>query len=227
MADHRVFKAALYEQFARIGTALSNGRRLELLDLLAQGPRHVEALAAQAGMPLANVSQHLQVLRNARLVENEREGTRAVYRLADDSVLRLWLALRDTAESRLAEVRDLAREQQLGPYADGAISREEFEALQRAGRSFLVDVRPREEFAHGHVDGAVSIPLEELAGRLDELPRDRTIVTYCRGAYCLFSGEAVALLREHGFEVTRLDEGWSEWRAEQAAADAAVSGRST
>jgi rhodanese-related sulfurtransferase len=221
--DHRVFKQALYGEVARIGAALASDRRLELLDLLAQRPRHVESLAEETGMSVANASQHLQVLRGARLVESEREGTRAVYRLADDSVLRLWLSLRDTAESRLAEVRDLARDYQLGPYADGAISREEFEALQREGRSFLIDVRPPAEFAHGHLDGAVSIPLEELSERLGELPRDRTIVTYCRGAYCLFAGEAVGLLREHGFEVTRLDEGWLEWRAERIEADTAAS----
>lgn len=211
--EHRASKAAFYSQFARIGNALASDRRLELLDLLAQGPRHVEALAAETGMPTANVSQHLQVLKNTRLVESEREGTRSVYRLADDSVLRLWLALRKTAESRLAEVRDLAREQHLGSYAEDAISREQFEMLRREGRTFLLDVRPREEFEHGHLEGAVSVPVAELEGRLGELPRDQTIVTYCRGAYCFFAGEAVALLRGHGFDVVRLDDGWLEWRA--------------
>ncbi len=213
--NHREFKSRLYAQFARVGASLSSERRLELLDLLAQGPRHVEALAAEADLSVANASQHLQVLRQANLVEARREGTRVIYRLADDSVLRLWLALRDVAASRLAEVAALSRELSVGEFAEGTISRDAYEDMRTEQDAVLVDVRPRSEFEHGHLDGALSIPLDELAERLAELPRDRPIVTYCRGAYCLFAGDAVDLLRERGFTALRLEDGWAEWVSEQ------------
>jgi rhodanese-related sulfurtransferase/DNA-binding transcriptional ArsR family regulator len=217
---HRAYKQALYREFARIGLALASDRRLEMVDLLAQGPRHVEALANEAEMSVANASQHLQVLRQARLVEAEKRGTRVTYRLADDSVLRLWLALRDVAASRITEVQALARESGAAATGD-AISREEFERLGD-GQLLLLDVRPREEFEHGHLKGAVSIPVDELEQRMDELPRDRPIVAYCRGAYCLFAGDAVELLRARGFNAMRLDEGWIEWRAQHEAPLAAA-----
>jgi len=212
-AEHRAFKDALYGQFARVGGALASERRLELLDLLAQGPRHVEALAAETGVSVANVSRHLQMLKAARLVDAERDGTRVFYRLADESVARLWLALRETAESRIAEVAELARRHAVGEHAGDVISREEYEALRAADGAVLVDVRPRAEYEAGHLPEAISVPLEALAGAADALPRDRRIVAYCRGAYCLFAGEAVALLRERGFDAVRLEDGWLEWRA--------------
>jgi rhodanese-related sulfurtransferase/DNA-binding transcriptional ArsR family regulator len=210
--SHRPFKQALYAQFARIGGALASERRLEVLDLLAQGPRHVEALAAETEMSVANVSQHLQTLRQARLVEAEREGNRVVYRLADDSVLQLWLALRAAAESRLAEVAALRREH--APHDDTEpVGWAELAALAQDGGVLLLDVRPSEEYAAGHLPGALSIPVDELEGRLDELPRDRRIVTYCRGRYCLFADEALEVLRRNGFDAVRLEDGWIEWLA--------------
>jgi rhodanese-related sulfurtransferase/DNA-binding transcriptional ArsR family regulator len=215
--SHRPFKQALYSQFARIGGALASERRLEVLDLLAQGPRHVEALAAETEMSVANVSQHLQTLRQARLVEAERAGNRVVYRLADDSVLRLWLALRETGESRLAEVAALRQQFGLDGDAGESIAWPELEALSREGKILLLDVRPRDEYGHGHLPGATSIPSDELEAHLGELPRDRRIVTYCRGRYCLFADEAVDVLRRHGFDAVRLDEGWIEWRAGEGA----------
>ena len=214
--SHRPFKTALYEQFARIGTALSNDRRLELLDLLAQGPRHVEALAAEAEMPVANASQHLQVLRNARLVESEREGTRIVYRLAGDSVLRLWVALEQVATERLAEIGEITRRFRSDHAESDQLRADEIDSLVRAGKAVLIDVRPVLEYDSGHLPGALSMPVEQLEHRLDELPRDRRIVAYCRGEYCLFADEAVSKLRERGYDAVRLDGGWLEWRAAQA-----------
>lgn len=212
--SHRPFKQRLYSQFARVGRTLASERRLELLDLLAQGPRHVEALAAEAEMSVANVSQHLQILRNARLVEADREGTKVLYRLADERVLHLWLALRSVAESRLAEVGQVVREFAVRGVDEPALPRDELERLVEKGEVFLIDVRPAVEYQHGHLPGAVSLPLDELPAHLEELPRDRCIVAYCRGAYCLFADEAVATLRRHGFDAFRLEGGWPEWKAE-------------
>lgn len=212
--SHRTFKDRVYAEFSRIGSALASAKRLELLDLLAQGPRHVEALAAETEMSVANVSQHLQVLRRARLVETEREGTKVLYRLPDQGVLRLWLALRGVAESRLAEVAQISREFAVRGAEAVPVSGDELEQWVGGGDAFLIDVRPPLEYQHGHLPGAVSMPWDELEDRLDELPRDQQIVAYCRGRYCLFADEAVAVLRRHGFDARRLEGGWPEWRAE-------------
>ena len=212
--SHRPFKERIYSQFARVGHALANDRRLELLDLLAQGPRHVDALSVEMEIPIANVSQHLQVLRNARLVESAREGTKVIYRLADEGVLHLWLTLRSVAETRLAEVGQIVEEFAIDGGGDSTVARGELERLIEEGEVLLLDVRPRLEYDSGRISGALSIPLEELPNRLEELPQDRPIVAYCRGAFCLFADEAVALLRQRGFDAHRLDGGWPEWRAE-------------
>ena len=210
---HRPFKNKLYAEFARVGMALASDKRLELLDLLAQAPRYVDALAAEMEMSVANISQHLQVLRNARLVESEREGNRVLYRLADESVLRLWLSLRDVAEAHLPEVRQLR--ERFSPDDQGQEQAPEVvEALLHSKDVVLIDVRPAVEYRHGHIAGAIAIPVEELDARLDELPRDKRIVAYCRGAYCLFADEAVALLKSKGFDAVRLEGGWPEWLAE-------------
>jgi len=213
--SHRPFKNRLYPQFARVGNALASEKRLELLDLLAQAPRHVEALARETEMSVANVSQHLQVLRNARLVETERDGNKVRYRLANDDVLRLWLLLRTVAERQFAEVEAIAREYAVGGVGEAPYSRDTVEELVGRGEVLVLDVRPPVEYAHGHLPGAVSLPIEDLPHRLEELPRDRPIIAYCRGPYCLFADEAVALLRRHGFDAIRLEGGWPEWQAEQ------------
>ncbi len=210
MAD-RDFKAALYGEFSRIGAALASERRLEMLDVLAQAPRYVDAIAAETGLSVANASQHLQVLKDARLVASERHGTRVRYRLADEAVLRLWLALRDVGASRLQEVAALARSRNLGEFGGDATTLDELRRLHAAGEVVVLDVRPREEFEYAHLDGALSMPVDEIAERLDELPRDRPIVAYCRGVYCTFAEEAVSLLRAHGFQVSRTEDGWAEW----------------
>ena len=209
--SHRPFKERVFAQFARVGRALASERRLELLDLLAQGPRHVEALATETDMSVANASQHLQVLRNARLVDSVRDGTKVLYRLADRGVLHLLLALRSVGESRLAEVGQIRREFAVEGADGTAVSRDELERLAHRGEVFLIDVRPAMEYEQGHLQGAVSLPVEELPRRLDELPRDRRILAYCRGAYCLFADEAVVLLRRQGFDAVRLEGGWPEW----------------
>lgn len=215
--SHRPFKNRLYAEFARVGSALASEKRLELLDLLAQGPRHVEALAAELEMSVANASQHLQVLRAAKLIEAEREGTKIHYRLAGTDVLHLWLALRAVAESRLADVGQVMRDFEVRDAGESSMSRDELERRAARGEVVLLDVRPPLEYDNGHLSGARSIPLTELPVRLAELPRDKPVIAYCRGAYCLFADEAVALLRQHGFEAVRLDGGWSEWWAEDRA----------
>jgi len=205
---HREFKDRLYPEFARVSQALASERRLEIVDLLAQAPRRVEALADETGMTLANVSQHLQVLKNARLVESERRGTSVTYRLASSGVLELWLALRAVGEERLPEIDRLRAEFWRG---EEELPQVELKRLLKNGEAVLIDVRPEPEFQHGHIDGAFSIPIDQLEKRLTELPKGKRIVAYCRGAYCLFADEAVALLRQRGFNAVRLEGGWPEW----------------
>lgn len=210
---HRRFKDSIYEQFARIGKAVSAPKRLELLDLLCQGPRTVEALAQQASLSVANTSQHLQILRAARLVEAEKKGLHVEYRLADEAVGSFFLALRGLAESRLAEVDQVARayfEQHGGLEA---VQSEELLRRVKSGEVTVLDVRPVEEYRAGHIPGALSVPVGELKTRLKDLPKDREVVAYCRGPYCVMAVEAVELLRKKGFEAHRMEQGVIEWRA--------------
>jgi rhodanese-related sulfurtransferase len=210
---HRRFKDAIYEQLARLGKATSAPKRLELLDLLCQGPRTVEALAEQAAISVANASQHLQVLRAARLVEGEKKGLYVEYRLADDDVCRFFLALRGLAEARLAEVQKVTREYLESRGAMEPIEGDELLRRVRKGEVTVLDVRPPEEYRAGHIPGALSIPVGELRARLEELPRDREIVAYCRGPYCVMAIEAVELLRKKGFRAQRMEQGAVDWRA--------------
>ncbi len=203
-------KDALFDAIAVMGKAFASPRRLELVDLLAQAPRTVDELARASDQSAANTSQHLQALHAAGLVTRTREGTSVRYALADDQVLALWLALRDVSVVRLAEVERAAREY-LGGEVD-AIGRDELLARMRSGEVVLVDVRPSEEFEAGHIDGARSVPLEELESRLAGLPADREVVAYCRGPLCAYAHEAVRSLRAAGREARRLEEGWPEWR---------------
>ena len=209
MASRRE-KDALFEAIAVMGKAFASPRRLELVDLLAQAPRTVDELARTSGQSTANTSQHLQALHTAGIVTRAREGTSVRYALAGDEVLSLWLAVREVSVARLAEVERAAREY-LGGDVD-AIGRDELVARMRSGDVVLVDVRPSEEFEAGHIEGARSIPLEELEGRLGELPAEREVVAYCRGPLCAFAPEAVRRLRAGGRDARRLEEGWPEWR---------------
>jgi rhodanese-related sulfurtransferase/DNA-binding MarR family transcriptional regulator len=206
-------KKAIYEQLARIGKALASPPRLELLDLLCQCPRTVEALARATGLSVANTSQHLRLLHAARLVETRKDGLFVTYRLADQQVCEFYRALRALAENRLAEIEAIVRR-----FHDGRESMEPVEKkalLQRIRRAdvIVLDVRPAEEYRAGHIPGAVSIPLKELKAHLSKLPRGREIVAYCRGPYCVLAVEAVKLLRGRGFQAVRLEDGVPEWRA--------------
>ncbi|MFP4607590.1 MAG: ArsR/SmtB family transcription factor [Thiohalospira sp.] len=208
------FKHALAEQFARVGKALSNANRLELLEYLAQGDRSVEALARVSGLSVANASQHLQQLRQAGLVTTRKEGLYVYYRVAGDEVVELLDALRKVAENNLAEVErliasNLATKDRMDP-----LEAEELLSRARNGGVTVLDVRPEEEYAEGHLPGAVNVPLEDLESRLEGLPSDQEVVAYCRGPYCVLAYEAVARLRERGYEARRLEYGYPEWKAE-------------
>lgn len=206
----REAKDGLFEAIALMGKAFASPVRLELLDLLAQAPRSVEELARLSGQSTANASQHLQALRASGMVTRAREGTRVRYALAGDDALRLWLALRDASAARLAEVERAAREY-LGEDVD-TIGRDELLERLRRGDVVLVDVRPEAEYEAGHIEGAHSIPLDELQRRLAELPADAEVVAYCRGPFCAYAHEAVRQLRATGRSARRLEEGWPEWR---------------
>jgi rhodanese-related sulfurtransferase/DNA-binding transcriptional ArsR family regulator len=206
------FKDSLFGEFARIGKAMASGRRLELIELLAQGSRTVEALAAETRQTVANTSQHLQVLRHAHLVEPARHGNHIRYRLADESVVRLWIAMRHVGESRLAEVDRLVKTYLSGRTGLQAVTCEELRRRMDRGRVVVLDVRPAPEFQAAHIAGARSIPVDELAARLKDIPRRTTIVAYCRGPYCVFADDAVAVLRSKGFNALRLEGGLPDWR---------------
>jgi rhodanese-related sulfurtransferase len=209
----RVFKDNLYAEFAVLGKALANPHRLELLDLLAQGERSVEELAKEAVLSLANTSAHLQVLRQARLVEAEKRGLNVVYRLSAPEVFQLWRTLRDVGSERLAEIDRLVENYFTDRDKLEAVDKEELLRLLKDEAVIVIDVRPELEYEQGHIPAARSVPIENLKRRLAELPRDVEIVAYCRGPYCVYSDQAVRLLHHHGFRARRLSEGFPEWRA--------------
>jgi rhodanese-related sulfurtransferase/DNA-binding transcriptional ArsR family regulator len=206
-------KQALFAQFAAVAKTLGHAHRLELLEQLAQGERSVEVLAQRTGLSIANASQHLQHMRRAGMVANRREGKFVYYRLADDAVLDLLAALRRLAERNVAEVDRLVRSYFNERDALEPVSREELLRRSRAGAVTVLDVRPEDEFALGHLPGAVNITLRELEMRLAEFNPEQEIIAYCRGPYCVLSYEAVATLRAHGFKARRLEDGLPEWRA--------------
>src|SRR5919106_925752 len=213
MPSRTRFKTAIYEQIARIGKATASPGRLELLDLLSQGPRTVEALASQIGQSVANTSHHLQVLRGARLVEAEKAGVYVTYRLADHQVADFVLQLRTLAHVRLAELERVSREYRERRGAMEAVGDDELLRRVRAGEVTVIDVRPNEEYEAGHIPNAISVPLADLKKRLRELPKGREIVAYCRGPYCVMALDAVDLLRKRGFRAHRMEQGVVEWRA--------------
>ncbi len=213
MSVERQYKDATYGQFARIGKAVSHPKRLEILDVLCQSPRTVEALAREAGLGIASASQHLKVLREARLLDAEKKGLFVTYRLADEAVCAFFRTMRSLAESRLAEVEQITRR-----FLDGREGMEPVEAREllkrvREGRATVLDVRPAEEYNAGHIAGALSIPLRELKARIKEIPRSQEIVAYCRGPYCVLAVQAVEVLRKAGVRARRLQDGFPDWRA--------------
>ena len=210
---HREYKDALYGQFARIGHALASPKRIELLDLLAQGEKTVELLAEQSATPIKNTSAHLRALRQARLVDTRREGTYVYYRVADDHVVDFVRSFEELGRRRLAEVAETTR-----LYIDGRdtlapVTLAELKQLMRNDQVTVIDVRPRAEFEAGHIPGALSIPVPELGRRAHSLPKRKEVVAYCRGPYCVYSLEAVTVLRKEGFRARRTDEGLPEWRS--------------
>ncbi|HTJ81484.1 MAG TPA: metalloregulator ArsR/SmtB family transcription factor [Polyangiaceae bacterium] len=212
-AAHRAFKDRLYGQLARIGKAVANPHRLELLELLAQSERTVEALASESAMSIANASQHLQSLREAGLVETRKAGPYVHYRLADPAVFELARALRIVAERRLADVERIVRDH-FGDRSDPEpVDMVELLTRARAGDVVIVDTRPTIEYDAGHIAGAISIPVGELKKRLGELPKRKEYVAYCRGPYCVYADRAVEMLRASGRKARRLTEGFPEWRA--------------
>lgn len=211
--DNRSYKDAIYEQFSRLGRAVSSPRRLELLDLLSQGDKAVETLALQSGMSVANASQHLQALRAARLVKGSRKGVHVIYSLASPQVAKFFLAIKALAETQLADIEQITRGFLEGRVVTEAVDRATLRERVLSGSVIVLDVRPIDEYRAGHLPGAECVPLEELDRRLETLPHDQEIVAYCRGPYCLLAVEAVDRLRARGFTAFRLEDGVNEWRA--------------
>jgi rhodanese-related sulfurtransferase len=211
--SERSLKDLLYEQVARIGKSLASPKRLELIELLAQGEKSVETLAAQAGIDMGLASAHLKALREARLVTTRREGKYIYYRLSGPDVSQLWVAMRETAEEHLLELRVALEQMASQPGTLVSESRESLLEKARQGEIVVIDVRPVSEFNAGHLPHARSLPLDELEKRLADLPKDRAIVAYCRGPFCLMSDEAVALLAAKGYRVQKIRDGVSEWQA--------------
>lgn len=214
------FKQDLNDHFARIGKMLSNGRRLELLEYLAQGERSVEQLAAVSGLSIANTSQHLQQLRQAGLVNARRDGKHIFYTLAGDDVVRLLDVLRTVAEGHLAEVREMVSKVLTARDSLEPVQADELLDRSRLGLFTVLDVRPPEEYAAGHLPGAINITLAELEQQLERLPIEKEVIAYCRGPYCVLSFEAVARLRERGFQARRLEQGYPEWKLAQKSSNA-------
>ncbi len=210
----RDFKNGLFDQFARVGKALASGRRLEIIELLAQRERTVEEVARVADLSVANASQHLRLLLSAGLVEARKDRLFVRYRLADERVFHLWQAVREVGEHRIAEIDRLVRSVLTDRSSLQAVALAELRRKLREGSLVVLDVRPPEEFAAGHIPGARNIPLAELGTRLKSLPRNRQIVAYCRGPYCVLADDAVAILRAKGLNALRLDQGFPDWKAQ-------------
>lgn len=207
-------KKKLFEQFARVAKSLASPNRLDLLETLAQGEKGVDALAQATGMSVANTSHHLQILRDTGLVASRKEGLQVIYRLSDDQIPTLMGCISRIAERHLAEVERIVRDHFQTRDALTPVGRDELMARVREGGTMVIDVRPQAEYQAGHIPGAVNIPLDELPTHLETLPRDQEIVAYCRGPYCMLAFEAVARLREAGYQARRLEDGFPEWKAE-------------
>ncbi|WHH60006.1 metalloregulator ArsR/SmtB family transcription factor [Petroclostridium sp. X23] len=209
--ESRNFKDSTYTQLARIGKAIASPKRLEILDILTQGTKTVDAIARETEMSVANTSQHLQTLLEARLVEFQKQGIYSYYKLADKTVANFILSLQLLAEKRIAEIQKLREEIYTNKDNMEPIEMGQLIDRMKEGKVTLIDVRPKEEYEIMHIPGANSIPIEELEQHLSDLPANQEIVAYCRGRYCLLSVEAVGLLRRHGFKAVRLEESVQEW----------------
>jgi rhodanese-related sulfurtransferase/DNA-binding transcriptional ArsR family regulator len=210
--ENREFKDFIYGEFARIGKAISSPKRIELLDLLTQGPKTVESLAVDTKMSIANTSKHLQSLLDSKLVTYSKDKNYVIYRLASEQILMLVLALRGTAEERISDVMLVREDHILRKNSLNPISFEELGEKLKSGTVTLLDVRPFEEYKHGHLPHALSMPISELEDHLDSFPKDKEIVAYCRGPYCVYATEAVELLKSKGYRATLLEAGINEWK---------------
>ena len=213
MSNSKSLKGAVYEQVARIGKAVSSPQRLEMLGVLSQSPRSVESLAEQTGLTIANASRHLQVLKSARLVESERQGPMAIYRLADESVDVFFRTLTKMAEGRLAEIGHIVKQFQNGKEDLEPVDRDALLKAVRKGEVMVLDVRPREEFENAHIRGALSMPIKELEKRISELPKKQKIAAYCRGPYCMFAVTAAEALRKKGYDAVVLRDSVQDWKS--------------
>jgi rhodanese-related sulfurtransferase len=205
----------LFHHFARVGKALAHPSRLELIEALAQGERSVDMLAQACGMPISNASHHLQILRDSGLLVSRKEGLQVIYSLSCDEVQQLVGSLRGVAVRQLVEVERIVRENFEAKDGLTPVRRDELLKLVRRGEAMVIDVRPKSEFAAGHIPGAINVPIDSLPRQLRKLPGDQEIVAYCRGPYCMLAFEAVATLRKEGFRARRLEDGFPEWKAEQ------------
>jgi rhodanese-related sulfurtransferase len=210
---NRQFKDAIYEQISRIGKAVSSPKRLELLELLCQGEKTVEILSKETGLTVANTSQHLQILRSARLVEAEKEGLYVRYHLADQKVCAFFLSMRVLSEHRLTEIEMIKRRFLEGREGMEPVDRGDLLMRVKEGSVTVLDVRPVEEYRAGHIPGALSVPLDQLKKLLTKLPRNQEVVAYCRGPYCVLAVQAVEMLQKKGFKAVRLEEGVQDWSA--------------
>lgn len=211
----RTFKNKVYQELAKIVKALSNPHRLEILELLAQGHYSVEEIANETDLSTANASQHLQVMKRVQLVSTQRDGNFVYYSLADENVYKAWRALRDLGIERMAEIERVVRNfRESNNHTLQTLSSSELVSKMESEEITIVDVRPKQEFEEGHISNAINIPVDNLSEKLQELPKDKEVVAYCRGPFCVFADEAVKLLNEKGYTAKRLDDGFPEWRLE-------------
>lgn len=210
--NKRQFKDKVYSELARITKSMANPHRMETIELLAQGEFSVEQIAEQINVPIANASQHLQVLRNARLVEINRQGNFIFYRLSNDNVFKAWKALRELGVERIAAIEKVVKEFRKSKFDFETVTIDELIEKLDSGKVTILDVRPESEFNQGHIASAISIPIEELSKRLKELPKRTEIIAYCRGPFCVYADEAVALLTKAGYKANRLEEGFPDWK---------------
>ncbi len=213
--NKREFKDRVYSELARITKSLANPHRLEIIELLAQGDYSVEQIAEQTNLPIANTSQHLQVLKNAQLVDINRHGNFIYYRLANSNVFKAWKALRELGVERIATIEKLVKDFRQSKFKFESVTIEGLLLRLESGKVTILDVRPTTEFNKGHIANAISIPIDELKARMGELPKRTEIIAYCRGPFCVYADEAVALLNKAGYKATRLEEGFPDWKIQE------------
>jgi rhodanese-related sulfurtransferase/predicted transcriptional regulator len=213
--NKREFKDRVYTELARITKSMANPHRLEIIELLAQGEYSVEQIAEQANLPIANASQHLQVLKQAQLVDINRQGNFIYYKLANTNVFKTWKALRELGVERIATIEKLVKDFRQSKFKFESVTIEELLQKLESGKVTILDVRPQTEFNKGHIANAVSIPIDELKERMKELPKRTEIITYCRGPFCVYADEAVAMLNKAGYKATRLEEGFPDWQIQE------------